>query len=94
MLFQLSYTTVMLKAKGLKDQGELHKMASVLKGKRRSTEQSKQCSLRFEMQIVVRYLIQLGLKYLKEHVFGQRPQRVDDLCFHTYGEFSPPLSSP
>jgi len=50
----------MLKAKGLKDQGELHKMASVLKGKRRSTEQSKQYSLRIEMQIVVRYLIQLG----------------------------------
>ena len=23
---------------------------------------------------------------------GQRPQGVDDLCFHTYGEFSP--SSP
>ena len=25
---------------------------------------------------------------------GSGPKGVDDLCFHTYGEFSPPHSSP
>ena len=38
-------------------------------------------------------LIRLGLKL--EGNQGSGPERVDDLCFHTYGEFSPsPPSSP
>ena len=40
----------------------------------------------------IRALPKFGLE--GEGEAGPRPKGVDDLCFHTYGEFSPPPPPP
>ena len=59
-------------------------------GRKRQPEEKNNCKSVRWSAVPVPCLSKLCLKLRGEQ--GSGPEGVDDLCFHTYGEFSPPSS--